>query len=298
MDTVYETLRAAGECGWELKAMGIPKTIDNDLILTDHCPGYGSAARYLAITCAEIKRDTLALTLTERVKILEVMGRNTGWLTAATALAGDYAPDLIYLPERPFYEEAFLGEVDNAVRQHGCAVVAACEGIRHADGSFVSMNTDPLNQDAFGHPEPGGVGHHLTELVMERLKLKARYDKPGTMQRCSGLGASGVDIQEAYKVGWEAVRRAASDENGKMITLEREAGEAYCCTTGAVPLENVKNAEKKMPAEYIGNDGSRPTAAFEAYARPLLGDPLPEYVTLSLQRVPKRIGRLPEKSSG
>jgi ATP-dependent phosphofructokinase / diphosphate-dependent phosphofructokinase len=281
MDTVHQLSQAAAEHHFELRCIGVPKTIDNDLGVTDHCPGFGSAARFEVVTCMEIVRDTLALRYTETVKILETMGRNTGWLTASTALAGDFAPDLIYLPERAFDLDRFLGDIDRVYRQKGTVVIAACENLKFANGSYVAINEDPLNVDAFGHPEPGGIGHYLTNLVMKELRLKTRYEKPGTMQRCSGRNVSPVDSQEAYQVGKDAVAWAVQGHHGFMVTLERRQGEPYRCTTGMAPLEQVANLEKQMPADYISADGTFVTSEFVAYARPLIGPDLPDYVTLA-----------------
>ncbi len=291
-DTMHNTAeigRRAAAAGFEMHVMGIPKTIDNDLPFTDHTPGFGSAARYEAVMCMDIVRDTRALRYTEVVKIVETMGRNAGWLTAATALAGDYAPDLIYVPERAFNRERFLEDVERIYRERGCVVIAACEGLKQADGSLVAARQDNLNRDAFGHPELGGLGQHLVDLVMEQLRLKARLDKPGTMQRSSGLCISRVDAEEAYLAGATAVRHALRDQSGFMVTLVRESNDPYRCSTGLVELDAVANQEKYLPDAFINAAGNHVTDAFIAYARPLLGDLLPPYVTLAGHHVPKRL---------
>lgn len=282
MDTVSKISKSAKARNYEMNVMGIPKTIDNDLPITDHCPGYGSAARYISTICTEIKRDTLAMKNTEFVKILETMGRNSGWLVAATSLAGDFAPDLIYFPERPLETTQILKDIEQVYQQKGCALIAICEGQRDPSGNYLAMNLDPLNMDAFGHPEPGGVGDFLANLVMKELKLKARADKPGTIQRCAGCHVSEVDEREAFQVGQEAVRRAVMGESGYMITLDRKTNHPYSCQTGIVSLENVKNLEKKLPLNFINNQGNFVTQSFIDYARPLIGGPLPEYVSLTL----------------
>ena len=287
MHNTYEIGRRAAESGFEMRVMGIPKTIDNDLPYTDHTPGFGSAARYEAVMCMEIVRDTRALRYTEVVKIVETMGRNAGWLTAATSLADDYAPDLIYLPERPFSQEKFLADVEAVYRERGCVVIAACEGLKYADGSLVAARQDSLNRDAFGHPELGGLGQFLVDSVMGGLKLKARLDKPGTMQRASGLCISHVDSEEAFEVGAAAVRLAVAGTNGQMITLVRETDQPYRSSTGLVPLQMVANQEKRLPDSFINADGNHVTQALKDYVRPLLGDPLPPYVTLASHRVTK-----------
>lgn len=291
-DTMHNTHEIGHRCaasGYEMRVMGIPKTIDNDLPLTDHTPGFGSAARYETITCMDIVRDTRALRYTESIKVIETMGRNSGWLTAATSLAGDYAPDLIYVPERPFSKDRFLADVESAYRAHGCAVIAACEGLKNADGTLVCARQDSLNTDAFGHPELGGLGQYLVDLVMGGLKLKARLDKPGTIQRVSGLCISEVDAQEAEMVGAVAVRHATAGTSGYMVTLVRESDAPYRSSTGLAPLQDVANQEKLLPAGFINEAGNFVTQAFVDYARPLLGGPLPPYVTLAAHRVPKRL---------
>jgi ATP-dependent phosphofructokinase / diphosphate-dependent phosphofructokinase len=293
-DTMHNTheigLRALAE-GYELHVMGIPKTIDNDLPFTDHCPGFGSAARYEAIMCQEIVRDSRALRHTERVKVVEIMGRNSGWVTAATSLADDYAPDLIYVPERPFSKERFLSDVEEVVRRQDYVVIAACEGLRNMDGSLVSANLDPLNVDAFGHPELGGLGQHLVDLCSTELSLKSRLDKPGTMQRSSGMCQSSVDSREAAMVGAAAVRQAIEGQSGWMVTLVRDPGPEYCCTTGLARLDEVANVEKLLPDDFINSEGNGVTEAFRRYARPLIGGSLPAYVTLAAHPISKLLPR-------
>jgi len=291
-DTMHNThqigqLAAAG--GYEMRVMGIPKTIDNDLALTDHAPGFGSTARYEAIIFSEMVRDTMALRYTEVVKVVETRGRNSGWVTAASAMADDYAPDLIYVPERPFVKDKFLSDVEAVYKRQGYVVIAACEGLKNPNGGLVAAFQEDMNVDAFGHPELGGLGQYLVDLIVAELNLKTRLDKPGTMQRSSGVCISEVDSQEAYMVGREAVRQAAGGSSGYMVTLVRQPGEVYGATTGLAPLEEVANVEKLLPDEFINPDGNFVTEAFKAYTRPLLGGPLPDYVTLAAHRVPKRL---------
>jgi 6-phosphofructokinase len=289
MHNTYQIGQTAAARGYEMRVMGIPKTIDNDLALTDHAPGFGSTARYEAVIFSEVVRDTIALRYTEVVKVVETMGRNSGWVTAAAAMADDYAPDLIYLPERPFVKDKFLADVEGVYRRQGYVVIAACEGLKNPEGSLVAAFQDTLNVDAFGHPELGGLGQHLVDLIVAELKLKTRLDKPGTMQRASGVCMSDVDAQEAYMVGREAVRHAVGGTSGYMVTLVREPGEMYRCTTGLAPLEEVANVEKLLPDEFISAEGNFVTEAFKVYTRPLMGGPLPDYVTLAAHRVPKRL---------
>jgi 6-phosphofructokinase len=288
MHTTHEIGRMARERGYEMRVMGVPKTIDNDLAFTDHSPGYGSAARFEAITAREMVMDTLSLRYTEVIKVIETMGRNSGWVTAATALAGEYAPDLIYVPERPFVAERFLEDVEAVYKEKGWVVIAGCEGLKKPDGSYLAVFKAAMNVDAFGHPELGGLGQHLVDLIIENLHLKTRLDKPGTMQRSSGLCISRVDADEAYLVGQRAVHAAVDGTSDKMITLVREPGEEYQCTTGMVDLEKVANAEKLMPDPFINRDGNGVTSAFIEYALPLIGGPLPEYVKLENFPVERR----------
>jgi len=280
MHTTHEIGRIAREQGYDIRVMGVPKTIDNDLAFTDHSPGFGSAARFEAITAGEMVMDTISLRYTEMVKVIETMGRNSGWVTAATALAGEFAPDLIYLPERPFSADKFLANVETVFKEKGWVVIAACEGLKNPDGSYAAAYQAGMNIDAFGHPELGGLGQFLVDLIVDNLKLKTRMDKPGTMQRSSGICISQVDADEAYMVGRNAVIGAVEGTTDKMVTLIREPGEAYHCTTGLVPLEEVANAEKLMPDEFINDERNGVSAAFLDYATPLLGGPLPEYVKL------------------
>jgi 6-phosphofructokinase 1 len=280
MHTTHEIGRTAHEQGYDIRVMGVPKTIDNDLAFTDHSPGYGSAARFEAITAREMVMDTFSLRYTEVVKVIETMGRNSGWITAATALAGDFAPDLIYLPEKPFSPERFLSDVESVFREKGWVVIAGCEGLKDRDGRYVAAFQAEMNVDAFGHPELGGLGQFLVDLIVDNLKLKTRLDKPGTMQRSSGLCVSPVDADEAYLAGRNAVRAAVEGTTDRMVTLVREPGDEYRCTTGLVALEEVANAEKLVPDAFINAEGNGVTAAFFDYATPLVGGPLPEYVRL------------------
>jgi 6-phosphofructokinase len=204
-------------------------------------------------------------------------------------MAGDYAPDLVYVPERPVSRDKFLADVERVYKKQGYVVVAACEGLKNPDGSYVAAFQSDMNVDAFGHPELGGLGQYLVDLVVAGLKLKTRLDKPGTMQRSSGLCISEVDCEEAAMVGQAAVRRALEGTSGYMITLVREPGRAYHCTTGLAPLEEIANVEKLLPDEFINPEGNFVTEAFKEYTLPLLGGALPDYVTLAAHRVPKRL---------
>lgn len=284
MDTIHRIGQLAASENYELRVMGIPKTIDNDLAVTDHCPGYGSVARYVAIATMDAGRDTEAIGVVDNVKILETMGRNAGWVTAATALGKrteDDAPHLIYMPERPLNLDRFLKDVQKVYDCLGYAFVVVCEGMRGENGQSLVASARGLDTDAFGHKQLGGVADFLCHLIADNLKLKARFDKPGTTQRVSSVCVSRTDAEEAYLVGIMAVRHAAEGVSDQMVTLVREPGPEYRCTTGLVGLEKVAAAEKLLPDSYINAAGNFVTEEFLQYARPLIGGPLPEYVRLA-----------------
>lgn len=288
-DTAWRLGRLAADRGYDLRVMSVPKTIDNDLIETDHCPGYGSVARWLAIAVRDAGLDTEAIGVVDTIKVIETMGRNTGWITAATALArdhGDAAPHLIYLPERPFGRDRFLGDVERVYRRLGHAVITVCEGLRDEQGEYLSASGRGVDVDRFGHKQLGGVAGVLCAMIADGLGVKARWDKPGTIQRVSMLAASPVDLAEAYQVGRAAVRHAVEGRDGAMVTLVRESSDPYRCVTGLAPLERVANAERTVPDAFIAPDGSDVTEAFLAYARPLIGGPLASYARLERSRVP------------
>jgi len=299
-DTAKKISELAKAKGYELRAIGIPKTVDNDLPVTDHCPGYGSVGRWLAIGVRDAGLDTEAIGIVDTVKVIETMGRNTGWITATTALAKtstgkspltplskggnlqveDEAPHLIYLPERPFDEEKFLADVDAVYSRLGYCVVAVCEGLVDKDGEYITASSRAIDTDKFGHRQLGGVAQYLCDVVANGLNIKARWDKPGTIQRVSMMCASSTDLEEAYMVGQMAVRHAVEGKTDYMVTLVREPGPEYKCTTGLVELEKVALGTKRVPDEYINEAGNGVTDAFIEYARPLIGGPLPEYVRL------------------
>ncbi|MEW6201616.1 MAG: 6-phosphofructokinase [bacterium] len=290
MDTADKVDKLAEERGYMLRVMGIPKTVDNDLAYTDHSPGYGSVARWLAIAVRDAGLDTAAIYTSDTVKVIETMGRNAGWITASTALAREHKddpPNLIYLPEKPFNEEKFIADVDRIYKQTGRVVITVCEGLRDEKGEYLTASSRRIDTDGFGHKQLGGVSDVLCSLIADNLNLKARFDKPGTIQRVSILCASGVDLCEAYLAGKRAVRHAVRGESGKMITLERVRKKPYRCTTGLVELEKVANAEKKVPDEYINEAGNDITEKFLEYAFPLIGGSLPRYARLKKLMVKK-----------
>jgi len=283
MDTAHKVGELAQDEGYELRCMGVPKTVDNDLGFTDHCPGYGSVARWNAMATKDAGRDTEAIGIVDNVKIIETMGRNTGWITASTALAKDSedsAPNLIYLPERVFDEERFLADVDAVFSRLGHCLITVCEGLKDKDGKYLTASDRTIDTDKFGHKQLGGVADYLCIVVAENLKIKARFDKPGTVQRMSSLCASETDREEAYMAGAAAVKQTVESDAGYMIILVRESNEPYKCTTGLVELSEVANVEKKVPDEFINEAGNFVTDKYIEYARPLIGGPLPEYVRL------------------
>jgi 6-phosphofructokinase 1 len=268
MDTCRRVEAAAREQSYSLAVMGVPKTIDNTLPHTDHTPGYGSAARLLAMAARDTARDLEAMHTVEDVALFEVMDHSAGWLTAATTLGRgtpDDAPHLLYMPEVPFDLDAFL---DDILRQHderGFAMAAISEGIQGGGGRPV---TEAAGGDSL---------RYLAEQVRQSLGLRVREIRPDTLQRSGSLSLSTVDLAEATLVGQEAVRQAAAGNSGHMVNLVREAGQAYHCRTGLVPLSRVANAVRPLPESFIALDGRDVSHAFRDYAMPLLGDPLPPH---------------------
>lgn len=288
MDTAHHVSRLARQTGYELRVMGIPKTIDNDLAETDHCPGYGSAARFFACALRDIGADIRELP--GRVTVVEVMGRNAGWLVAATSLArrhpGD-APHLIYFPERPLSADQLLADVDAVYRRLGQAVIAVCEG--QTDEKGEPFGADMIAADGFSHRLTGNLAHVLAQLITNRLKLRARSEKPGLLGRTSAAFISPVDRDEARLCGRTAVEAAVGGVMDKMVTLVREPGPGYRIRTGFTGLEKVANAERLFPAEWIAPTGNDVLPAFHDYAAPLAGEIEPRSRLAHLP-APKRAG--------
>lgn len=275
---------AARKAGYLVRVMGVPKTIDNDMQVTDHTPGYGSVARFHAFSMQDCGMDSETIGNVDRVKIYETMGRNTGWVTASCALGKKTkqdAPHLMYFPERVFIIEKFLGDIKKTVREFGCAVAAVCEGIRAGSGKPLFAYDTDTDRDAYDRAQLGGVGETLARLVTEELKLKARCDKPATIQRNARLYVSPVDRMEAYNAGRAAVRYAVSGNNGKMVVLHRNKGKRYGCAFGLTKLYNVAFNERKMSDDFINVEGNFVTERYLRYALPLIGHPLPENVRLA-----------------
>ena len=288
-DTSHRIALAAAAAGYDLRVVGVPKTIDNDLPLTDHCPGYGSIARFVAMATADAGRDTEASRLVDPVKIVEVMGRNAGWVAAASALGKHDevdAPHLIYFPEHPLSEERFLADVQRVYDDLGYALVVVPETIRDEKGNPLAEEGGEV-RDAFGHRRLAGAANRLANLICEKLGIRARWDKPGTIQRTLMAAASPVDLDEAYLTGRMAVIYALEGAHDRMVTLVREPGPTYRCRTDTAPLEAIANQEKKLPPQFMNAEGNHVTEAFLAYARPLIGDPLPRYPRLTPRRAPR-----------
>ncbi|MDD3165349.1 MAG: 6-phosphofructokinase [Oscillospiraceae bacterium] len=270
MDTCAKVSRYLAKVGYECRVMGVPKTIDNDLFGTDHCPGYASAAKYIATTFMEVYLDAHVYD-TGTVTIVECMGRHAGWLTAACALAGTKgcAPDLIYLPERDFDMNQFLQEVDALYRKNGYCIVAVSEGIHYADGSFVS-EAKTAATDGFGHAQLGGLAAVLANAVKEKTGAKTRGIELSLLQRCAAHVASGTDIAESMAARKRAVEETLAGTTGKMVGFVCDRTNGYRCQLQLFDLEQVANYEKKMPPEMINEAGNGVTQAFIDYCAPLV----------------------------
>ncbi|MHC4069640.1 MAG: 6-phosphofructokinase [Planctomycetota bacterium] len=273
MDTADKVNNLAADAGYELTCIGIPKTVDNDLAFTDHCPGYPSVAKYVATCAAEAGRDTEALYTADTCTILEVMGRNAGWIAAATGLASrclEDAPHLIYMPEAAFTLEKFVKDVKQVYNELGRVFIVSGEGLKDKSGKYITADEGKFSKDSFGHVQLGGVGAMLKNVVESEVGIKARFNLLGTNQRSAMHFASLTDVNEAYMCGQMAVKAALEGENGKMITLVREDSAEYKCTTGFAQLADVANGEKKVPPEYINKAGNHITDAMRDYVRPLV----------------------------
>jgi 6-phosphofructokinase len=287
MDTADKINNLAAETGYELTCMGIPKTIDNDLACTDHCPGYGSVAKYVATCAMEAGKDTEALYTTDTCTILEVMGRNAGWIAAATGLArrcDEDAPHLIYLPETAFTLDKFIKDVKEVLKRFGRVFIVAGEGLKDKDGNYITAEAGAFAKDSFGHVQLGGVAEILKAAIEKELGIKARFNKLGTNQRSAMHFASLTDVNEAYMCGQMAVKHALEGKNGKMVTLIREETPQYKCTTGLAELSDVANGEKKVPPEFINKKGNHVTDVMLDYVRPLVQGQAP--ITIGTNGLP------------
>ena len=279
MDTVMKLSNSKFNNG--VKIIGVPKTIDNDLAATDHCPGFGSSAKYIATVVSEVTRDTYCYDI-HSVTILEIMGRNAGWLTASAALArinGSHSPDLIYLPERPFDIEKFLDDVTEKLKHHKNVVVAVSEGIKTVDGKYIAASDTLLKEDQFGHSQLGGAGKVLETIVAKKLKVKVRSIELNTPQRCASHIASKTDIDESVNIGKAAVSAALSGETRKMMIYSRISSNPYEYKIESADINDIANAEKIVPDEFISDEGNFVTQGFIEYALPLIQGELDvEYV--------------------
>ncbi len=296
MDTCNKVSKYLLKEGYECNIIGVPKTIDNDLYGTDHCPGYGSAAKYVATTLMELYLDATVYNKGQ-ITIVEIMGRNAGWLTAASALASykGYGPDLIYLPEKPFDVDKFIESVKEvADKNNGKCIVALSEGIKTADGRYVveAIASSSAAKDSFGHTQLGGVAATLANLVVSKIGGKVRAVEFSLMQRCGAHLASATDIEEAYNAGKYAVKYACEGETDKMVVFERKPGKEYAIDYKLMDIAMAANTEKKVPMEWIKDDDTGLTEEFIEYALPLiqgeskspLEDGLPRFARLKKVR--------------
>ena len=275
MDTCNKINNYMQSVGYECRVMGVPKTIDNDLFGTDHCPGYASAAKYIATSMMEVHQDAHVYD-TGMIVVMEIMGRHAGWLTAASALAGIHGagPDLIYLPELDFNMQDFINDVKRVYAEKGSCIVAVSEGIHYADGTFVSEAKTSAT-DGFGHAQLGGLAAMLADVVKQKMGVKVRGIELSLLQRCGSHLASRTDIQEAYAAGKAAVEAAVAGLTDQMVALDctRDA-DGYHCQTKLIPLTQAANTERKVPRTWINEAGNGVFQSFIDYALPLIqGEP-------------------------
>ena len=273
MDTIKKLSDYSILNGSRIRFMGVPKTIDNDLAATDHTPGYGSAAKYIGSITKEVIRDGLVYDQ-QNVTLLEIMGRNAGWLTGAAALAkceDCEGPDMIFLPEIPFDVENFMKKVEELHKRKKSVVVAISEGVKMADGRYVCELTDTIDYvDAFGHRQLTGTARYLAEKISREVGCKTRAIEFNSLQRCASHIVSRVDITEEFQVGGAAVKAAFEGETGKMIILKRVSDDPYICVTDIYDVHKVANVEKKVPREWINEAGDYVTEEFVSYIKPLI----------------------------
>lgn len=273
MDTCNKISKYMQKSGYECRIMGIPKTIDNDLFGTDHCPGYGSAAKYIATSCMEVYLDAHVYDI-GMITILEIMGRNAGWLVAASALAASKGcgPDLIYLPEVAFDLDTFISDVKSIYDNKGKCIIAVSEGIRDKNGKYISEYGSSLasQKDAFGHSQMGGLAATLTNIVKENTGAKVRGIEFSLLQRCAAHSASKTDYDESYAAGAAAVENAINGVTDKMVGFECDRSNGYKCNIKLLPLDIVANTEKKVPREWINEKGNGVNSEFVDYALPLI----------------------------
>lgn len=297
-DTAHKVSQLSAELKYPLTCIGIPKTVDNDLELTDNCPGFGSVAKYVAVSIREAGFDVASMAATStKVFILEVMGRHTGWIAAAGGLAATKegeSPHIILFPEIPFAPEKFLKQVKNCVNKFGFCAIVVSEGIRNEQGKFLS---DAGLTDAFGHAQLGGVAPTIAQLIKSELKLKYHWAVADYLQRAARHIASKTDVEQAYAVGKAAVEAAVAGKNAVMPIIVRKPGKKYRWTIDTAPLAEVANKEKHLPRNFITKDGFHITDACREYLAPLIQgedyppyiNGLPDYINLKNVAVPKKL---------
>ena len=278
-DTCLKVSQISEKMGYPIRAIHIPKTIDNDLPFTDYCPGFGSVAKYVATSVREASLDIESMCASStKVFILEVMGRHAGWIAASGGLAASKkgeAPHIILFPEIPFYREAFIERIETTVRQKGYCVIVASEGIRYSDGAHISGS---MQRDAFGHQQLGGVAPTLASMIKQSTGYKYHWALSDYLQRSARHLASKIDVDHAYAAGRRAVEMALEGKTSLMVTIEREKGEKYKWFLGEASLEKVANMEKKMPRNFITKDGFGITKKAKDYLKPLIiGEDFPPF---------------------
>jgi 6-phosphofructokinase len=298
-DTAHKVNEEAVKRGYEMRVIGVPKTIDNDLPHTDHCPGFGSVVKYNCATVMEIALDVSSMATDDGACCLvEVMGRSAGWIAAGTVLArraGHEAPHMILLPEIPLDEATFLAKVKATIEEQNYCVIVVGEGVKNTAGEEIAADNSRL--DAFGHPVLSGAAEHLGELVQQKLNVKTRTVKLGYAQRAAEHYASATDSQEAVACGEAAVRAAIAGQTDLMVKIVRTQSQPYKWTTGLQPLGDIANVEHLVPRDWISDDGFMPNEKFVEYARPLIEGEvkypseggLPKYVTLEKVRLEKKL---------
>lgn len=280
MDTCNKISKFMQKAGYECRVMGVPKTIDNDLYGTDHCPGFASAAKYIATSIMEVYLDARVYD-TGMICVIEIMGRNAGWLTAASALASykGYGPDLIYLPEVDFDLDKMLADVKRIYEKNKKVIVAVSEGVKTRDGVYIPELVGEVSVDSFGHKQMGGTAAVLANYIKEKMNCKVRGIELSLLQRCAAHCASKTDVEESFLSGQTAVRKAVEGMTDHMVGFERAEGDEYVCKLKLIPLDQVANTEKTVPREWINEEGNFVTEDFVHYALPLIqGEASPELV--------------------
>ena len=281
-ETGHALASAASKCGIDLAIIHIPKTIDNDLVGTDHCPGYGSAARFVALATMGAGRDAETMGDASPITFIEVMGRDAGWLPAAAVLGKreeQDAPHVLGLPEVPVDEQRFTDAVEEAYRQYGFAVAVVSENTRGI-GGVLGGDADPVRVDPFGHPYFPSPASHLAALAETRLGIRVRVEKPGTIQRSMATCVSKVDAEEAEETAKAAVRYALAGHTDEMVSLQRVASGRYGCDYSLIPLVEVAGAVRTLPPQFLDPNRYFVTNAFADYARPLVGAALPRFARI------------------